>query len=188
MKSSKSIKSKQLLLSGLVALVLIAGYYRWTLDAEKSVVPVMSDAVPENTQIEEIEKIEKIEMVNPDTTEYEEQLSYFEKSKYDRDLKRSQTVSSLQEIVDSEEEEEKKEETRKEISDAAKRAEKESVIENLIISKGFENCVVFMEDDSVSIVVKADTLDEKKVNQIKDIVLSKTEYKAHQLVISSKTE
>ena len=183
MKSSKSIKSKQLLLSGLVALVLIAGYYRWTLDTDEGVVPVISDAVPENTEIE------KIETLDSDITEsVDAKLSYFEKSKYDRDLKRSQSVASLQEIVDSEEEEEKKEEIKKEISNVAKRAEKESVLENLIISKGFEECVVFMDDGSLSIVVKADTLDEKKVNQIKDIVLSKTDYKAHQLIISSKTE
>lgn len=174
MKNSKSIKGKQILLLGLVALVLVAGYYRWTVDTGGETVPVISDSIGD-----EIEKIDIEENVN-------DNMNYFEKSKYDRDLKRSEAISMLQDTAENDTNGEISEEAEKKITEAAVRSEKESMIENLIISKGFNECVVFMDDDIINVIVEAENLDIKSVNQIKDIILTQTDYKAPQIRISSK--
>ena len=168
MKASKSIKSKQILLSGLVALVLIAGYYRWTKDTSFETAPVVSDTLPQDVSDISIEE------------------DFFEKSKYDRDFARSEAIAVLNQISDENISEEKKEENEKEIAKNVEKSQKETAIENLVISKGFKNCVVFMEDDGINVVVQAEKLDSKSANQIKDIVLNQTDFKASQVRISSK--
>jgi len=185
MKSSKKVKSKQLLLSALVALVLIAGYYRWTIDESGASVPVVKETLPSDSVSEDVDNKELAAGIIED--ESEEEMDYFSKAKYDRDFARSEAVSSLKEISDSDSKNEIRKDAEEKISDAAVRSEKENIIEKLVISKGFKDCVVFMDDDVLSVVVKADNLESKAVNQIKDIVLSQTDYKAAQIRISSKS-
>jgi len=60
----------------------------------------------------------------------------------------------------------------------------ESQIESLVTAKGYADCVAFMGDDSVSVVVgDADGLDAQDVAKIKDIVIGETNYKADQIKI-----
>ena len=182
MKASKSIKSKQILLSALVALVLIAGYYRWTKDSGFETMPVTSDAVPKIETSTDGSEISKDNGVGAETADY------FEKSKYDRDYARSEAIAVLNQLYDEEISEEQRDKNEKEIAKNVELSQTETTIENLIISKGFKNCIVFIEDNSVNVVVQADNLDSKSANQIKDIVLSHTDYKASQIRISSKKE
>ena len=166
MKASKSIKSKQILLSALVALVLIAGYYRWTKDLRFETMPVTSDAVPKIETSTDDGELSEDNNVDANTADY------FEKSKYDRDYARSEAIAVLNQLYDEEISEEQRDENEKEIAKNVEISQTETTIENLIISKGFKNCIVFIEDNSVNVVVQADKLDSKSANQIKDIVLS----------------
>ena len=61
----------------------------------------------------------------------------------------------------------------------------EGQIENLVIAKGYADCVAFMGENSISIVVSAaeDGLQMEDVAKIKDIVLSETEYTTDQIKI-----
>ena len=61
----------------------------------------------------------------------------------------------------------------------------ESQIENLVIAKGYADCVAFMGDNSVSVVVSAanDGLQTEDVAKIMDIVLTETNYTADQIKI-----
>lgn len=217
MKASKNIKGRQILMSGLVALVLIAGYYRWTTDTGDKSRPVASDALPKEAEnapskeaeskSEKAEGVKKIE-VNGGNKENKEnadgnsgnssdnkasatsgseengEMSYFERSKYERDLNRSEALAMLQETNEGSSEEEKKR-LQEKITAAAARSESEGIIEKLVISKGFKDCVVFMDDNVIDIVVDADKLEAKSANQIKDIVLSRTDYKPQQIRIST---
>ena len=44
------------------------------------------------------------------------------------------------------------------------------ICENLIQTKGFEDCVIFVNGDSVSIIVKKDELAKEDVAQIQNII------------------
>lgn len=61
----------------------------------------------------------------------------------------------------------------------------EGQVENLVIAKGYADCVAFMGENSVSIVVSAaeDGLQTEDVAKIMDIVLSETEYTVDQITI-----
>lgn len=61
----------------------------------------------------------------------------------------------------------------------------EAQVENLITAKGYADCVAFMGDGSISIVVEAgeEGLQTADVAKITDVVLSETSYQAHQIRI-----
>lgn len=177
MKNSKNVKGKQILLSALVALVLIAGYYRWSIDSGKAV-QVSGDAIPK-IDVADKGKASDNKSNNPEKEgESKDEMGYFEKSRYERELSRSNTLSMAEDTDDKE--------IKEKISAEMKKNEKENIIESLIKAKGFEDCIVFFDDSGVSVVVKCDKLDSKSVNQIKDIVISKTNCKASDIRISSK--
>ena len=62
---------------------------------------------------------------------------------------------------------------------------KEAQIENLVTAKGYADCVAFMGEGGISIVVSAaeDGLQTEDVAKITDIVLSETDYTADQITI-----
>ncbi len=61
----------------------------------------------------------------------------------------------------------------------------ESQIESLVTAKGYADCVVFMGEDSVSVVVAAPEtgLNTADVARIKDIVVNETDYTPEQIKI-----
>ena len=60
----------------------------------------------------------------------------------------------------------------------------ESQIENLVVAKGYADCVAFMGEDAISVVVSdPDGLDAVDVARIKDIVVSETSYTPDQIRI-----
>ena len=60
----------------------------------------------------------------------------------------------------------------------------ESQIENLVVAKGYTDCVAFMGADSVSVVVSSpEGLEAADAARIKDIVIAETDYTAGQIKI-----
>lgn len=172
MKASKNIKGKQILLSGLIALVLVAGYYRWTINQNDEALPV---------------SVGRLDVEEDGTkSTFNNNADYFEKSKYDRDYARSEAIALLNQMSEENISEEDRKKNEEKISKNVEKSQTETAIESLILSKGFENCVAFVDDDGISVVVKAEKLDSKSANQIKDIILSQSDFKAHQIKISSK--
>lgn len=100
--------------------------------------------------------------------------NYFESARYSRDQVRAETVSALKEILNNEKTEENARLSAEEdISQYAKASETESKIENLIIAKGFSDCVAFVGEDNVSIVVE-NTLTSEDAAKIIDIATGET--------------
>ncbi len=71
------------------------------------------------------------------------------------------------------------------ISAMANCSMQETQIENLLIAKGFEECVVYIGNESVTVAVPApvDGLSEEAVATITDLVCNETEYDAAQMSI-----
>ncbi len=61
--------------------------------------------------------------------------------------------------------------------------ERETSIENLIKSKGFEECMVYLTGDSASVVVKCSDMDSQKATQIKELVLTESNILAENISI-----
>lgn len=163
-----SLRGKQLLVGGLVLLVAISGYYRFgvhkssgnkSASAEEKTVEVMSSAA--------------------------EKEDYFTAAKRERDNGRSEAAEMLEKIAQDEEATaDSKADAREKIKEAAENVKTEGEVESLIKSKGYDDCIVIIDDSEIRIVVSGDEMDEEKAAQIKNIVTSKTDFKASQIVLS----
>lgn len=63
----------------------------------------------------------------------------------------------------------------------------ENDIENVVIAKGFADCVAVIEDEHVQVIVKCDKLLDSQILQIKEIVLKQTKVNVENIsIIDSK--
>lgn len=110
---------------------------------------------------------------------------YFATARLSRKQARDSAISMLQEAeADENASEDVLNEASQTLQVLASYTVAESQIENLVTAKGYADCVVFMGDDSVSVVVAdEDGLDATDVARIKDIVVSETSYTANQIKI-----
>ena len=71
------------------------------------------------------------------------------------------------------------------ISAMASCSMKEAQIENLLLAKDFDDCVVYIGNDTITVAVPApaEGLSEEAVARITDIICSETEYAADQMNI-----
>ena len=111
--------------------------------------------------------------------------SYFDTARLSRQQARDSAISMLQEA-------EMDENATKDVLNEASLALQvlasytvaEAQIESLVTAKGYEDCVVFMGEDSCSVVVAdPDGVDSTDAARIKDIVISETDYTAAQIKI-----
>ena len=60
------------------------------------------------------------------------------------------------------------------------------IAENLIKNKGFKDVVIFVNNDSISVVVRAEKLQESDIAQIQSIVQRELNAKVENIHISNK--
>lgn len=112
--------------------------------------------------------------------------TYFDTARLSRQQSRDNALSLLREAAEQENVDQAAlDEANRAIQTLAGYTMLETQIENLVIAKGYADCVVFMSDNSISIVVSAaeDGLQTEDVAKITDIVLSETAYSVDQIKI-----
>ena len=60
------------------------------------------------------------------------------------------------------------------------------ICENLIKTKGIEDCVMFVNDMSISIIIRADKLDKDQIAQIQNIITREMKVDIDNIHISNK--
>ncbi len=112
------------------------------------------------------------------------ETDYFEESRTSRKKARNESLAILEETVKSASADENAvAEATEKITQIAANVEKESAIETLIKSKGFEDVVVIIGENSVNVIVKSDKLLESQILQIQDAVTSQTEISLEKIKI-----
>ena len=112
---------------------------------------------------------------------------YFTKSKLERDTMYSQMIESYNNILNSSNSTEtQKQSATEEIKKINDTKNSIMICENLIMTKGFENVVIFVNGDSISVVVKDDNLNTEKVAQIQNIISRELKSKVENIHISNK--
>lgn len=112
--------------------------------------------------------------------------SYFDTARLSRQQSRDNALSLLREASAQENVEQGAlDDANRAIQTLAGYTMLEGQIENLVMAKGYADCVAFMGENSISVVVSAaeDGLQTEDVAKITDIVLSETEYTADQIKI-----
>ena len=162
-----------------VALMLVtAGYWSY-LSKETAALETMS--AEQNTTSDEnlgdaelVSNNEVIKEENQNTTEdtvAKETDDYFEESKLSRDTMYSQTLETYKGMLEnSNVSEEQKTIVTQEVTKLNQEKNAIMICENLISTKGFEKCVIFVNVDSISVIIKADELKADEIAQIQNII------------------
>ena len=147
-----------------------------------------TDTVTQETQniVEEVNTTE--DNTNTVTTNTEaEKDDYFASSKLGRSTMYSQMIESYQKILEnatiSEAQKTIASEEIKKINDTQNAI---MIAENLIQTKGFEDCVILVNDKSINIIVKAEELKPEEIAQIQNIASRELKAEIEDIHISNK--
>lgn len=112
---------------------------------------------------------------------------YFVTSKLERDKMYSQMIETYEKVLNSDNSlETQKQSATEEITKINNTKNSIMICENLLKTKGFENCVIFVNGNSISVVVEKDELTKEEVAQIQNIITRELNAKAENIHISNK--
>ncbi len=172
MTKSMIFGKKQIVLCCLVMALGIAVYMNWRLVGEAE------DFTAVSTSAETIKKYGDSQLVDSQNIDGADSVNadiYFSEAKLTRQKTRDEAVETLQVMMqDIAVDSEAHADLAVQAAAIATAIEAEGKVENLIKAKGFADCMVYLEEDRASIVVKAQELLDNEVAQIKDIILKET--------------
>ena len=121
------------------------------------------------------------------TTNTTNNSDYFKTSKLERDTMYSQMIETYEKVLNSDNSlETQKQSATDEIKKINDTKNSIMICENLIQTKGFENSVVFLNGESVSVIIEASELSKEQVAQIQNIISREMNAKAENIHISNK--
>lgn len=113
--------------------------------------------------------------------------SYYTQSKLDREKMYSQMLENYQKILEADNlSAEEKTVAQEEIKKINNEKNAIMIAENLIKTKGFEEVLIFVNNGNVSVVVRAEKLDENQIAQIQNIVTRELNVKVAKINVSVK--
>lgn len=142
----------------------------------------------QNTEIKENDENVAKNEINTSTTVTETSGDqYFAELRLERDKMYSQMLESYQKILSNNQ----ISETQKEISENEIKKINDTrnaimIAENLIKNKGFQDLIIFINGDSISIIVKAKELKEEQIAQIQNIISRELKGEIENIHISNK--
>lgn len=209
------LKKKEVVAAALVVLIGVAGYLNWSYqdtirvtdgesyieDAKKlgeaeyvsgSKTDVTDTEAAENAQ-NNAEKTDKKEdsAKNSDAKTEETAAApaeYFTEAKMSKDNSRSKALEILNQTATNESfDSEVRKQAQNKIVSIAENTEKETIIENVARAKGYKDISVYIDGDSVEIIVKKNDFSGNDVKTIKEIVTSELDTSAKNIkIIESK--
>ena len=126
---------------------------------------------------------------NSNTAETSSNVSddYFTKSKLERDTMYSQMLETYEKVLNSTNAvETQKQSATQEITKINDMKNSIMVSENLLQTKGFNNAVIFVNGDSVSVIIGKKELKQEEVAQIQNIISREMKAKIENIHISTK--
>lgn len=116
-----------------------------------------------------------------------EGTNYYVSSRLERDTMYSQMLEAYQKILDSTTTTEKQKiEAQKEITSINNTKNAIMISENLIKTKGFEECLIYVNDNSINIVVNKNELTKEDTAQIQNIIAREMNGKLENIHITTK--
>ncbi len=177
-------RGKQILLLGLVALVISAGYYRWTIEREElaSSIPTANEALPveadggDNKGDENKDNnVTKQKSDNNQNDNGGTQSEDIAKLRKDRDSARSASVEEWKKLKsDEKSSQESRKDAENKIKQATESADAERRVETQIKAKGYDDCFAYISENGISVTVKGGQIDGSKVAAMKDIIVTET--------------
>ena len=191
----KNITSNQIILFVVALMLVSAGYLSYSMKGT----PVSSNIVSEN----EVSSIGDAQLVSSNNIIDSNSLNevsvatssssssktddYFASSRLGRDTMYSQMIESYQNLLDNQNvSEEQKTVATQEITEINNTQNSIMICENLIKTKGISDVVIFVNDKSINVIVKADTLEQDTIAQIQNIIAREMNAEIENIHISNK--
>ncbi len=212
----KLFKKNQVIIYVIALMLVAAGYLNYTANGNtNSIIPtsgteeeldkmanigdaqlvssndIVNEAVNNTTNNTENDKIENTinntVTTSSTTTKTTNNSDYFKTSKLERDTMYSQMIETYEKVLNSDNSlETQKQSATDEIKKINDTKNSIMICENLIQTKGFENSVVFVNGESVSVIIEASELSKEQVAQIQNIISREMNAKAENIHISNK--
>ena len=141
------------------------------------------------TNANETALVENNKEQTEETTKTNAKISneYFSQTRLNRESMYSQMVESDQKILENESiASNQKAIAQTEIKNINDTKNKIMICENLIKTKGIDDVIIFVNDKSISVVVKAENLEEDKIAQIQNIIAREMNTQINDIHISNK--
>ncbi len=191
----KNIKSNQIILFVVALMLVSAGYLSYSMKGT----PVSSNIVSENevssigdarlvssNNIIDSNSLNEVSVVTSSSSSSRTD-DYFASSRLGRDTMYSQMIESYQNLLDNQNvSEEQKTVATQEITEINNTQNSIMICENLIKTKGISDVVIFVNDKSINVIVKADTLEQDTIAQIQNIIAREMNAEIENIHISNK--
>lgn len=212
----KLFKKNQVIIYVIALMLVAAGYLNYTANGNtNSIIPtsgteeeldkmanigdaqlvssndIVNEAVNNTTNNTENAKTENTSSntvtTSSTTTKTTNNSDYFKTSKLERDTMYSQMIETYEKVLNSDNSlETQKQSATDEIKKINDTKNSIMICENLIQTKGFENSVVFVNGESVSVIIEASELSKEQVAQIQNIISREMNANAENIHISNK--
>ena len=174
------LKKKNVILGSLMALLVIASYVNYNIYSD-DLSPVSENDNPLNAKL--VNSLTEEEIMNG---EMSVSGSFFLDYRLEREASCAENIETLKAITSSEvSSEESINDANEVMIQLVQLSENEMQLENMILSKGYEDCVVFLHDEYVNVLVKTDTLSTAQAVQIQDIVSKQCDVPLSQIYIAA---
>ena len=197
----KIIRKNQIIIYSLALMLVTAGYLNYTSNIKNNSVETSVEEITEEKNKEETE--EEKETSTQEVEQEEKEIAdigdatlvssndvvtdYFAKSKLERDSMYSQMIETYEKILNSNNSlETQKQSATQEITKISEIRNGIMISENLIKTKGFESCVIFVNGESVSVIIGANSLNKEEIAQIQNIISRELNVNIENIHISTK--
>lgn len=206
------LKKNQVIISVIAIMLIAAGYMNYTANNKQTLQTAalkdsekygdLGDAtlVSANAVFENVEETGALVENTPENTETvtENTVSetsvpavsdnqYFAESKLEREKMYSQMLESYQKIINNSQiSDTQKEISQNEIKKINDTKNAIMVSENLLKNKGFEDLIIFVNGDSISVVIKAKELTQEQIAQVQNIIVRELKADIENIHISNK--
>ena len=119
--------------------------------------------------------------------EAKEDDGYFVSAKLDRTNMYSQVIENYQKIIENPNvSEEQKAITTQEIAKINQTQNAIMISENLLLAKGFDKCIIFVNDKSISVIIGKENLSPEEIAQIQNIISREMKAEIENIHIATK--
>lgn len=211
----KNLKKNQIIIFVIALMLVSAGYLNYTANNNGNTIATSSElnttleyagigdaklvnsngVVQTNTE-ESIVSNEDVDDSNTENisspneilqTNSKEIDEYFSSSKLTRDTMYSQMIETYEKILENENiASDQKTIAQTEIKNINDCKNKIMICENLIKTKGIQDSIIFINDESVSVVIRSDTLEQEQIAQIQNIINREMQVEITNIHISNK--
>lgn len=188
------IKKGSIIVYVLALILVTAGYWTY-ISKESGTLETVSIANQNTTNTTDehlgdatlVSNNEVMEKEDEKDTTLTKQDEYFQESKLSRDTMYSQTLETYQGILNnSNVSEEQKAIVTQEITKLNEEKNAIMICENLMLTKGFKKCVIFVNVDSISVIVGVEELKSDEIAQIQNIISREMKAKVENIHIMTK--